>query len=973
MGRFEHRYLGWDGFPDALSVVEIEQFFGLTEAELARVRERQRPLHRLALALHIGFLKMTGRLLNSVRILPEAVLAHLGRQLDESPPRLASICALYRRRRTLFDHQGTAAELLGLERISTYAERWLIGYLRREAMTVFALDELVARARSWLVDHRYLLPTERRLRGWAVAARRHHDARLLEAIVGAVDADRRASWVARLSAPHAPSGMTVLEWLRTGPAGKGPRQLEDQIAKVRCLTELGAKRLVLPELPLAGLEHLARAMASRKPAALARLAEPRRTLEIACFLRLLLLRATDTGLDLIDHRIADLWRSARDRAEAKEAAQLRRYRRLVAELGRLVEDDGLDARELRQQLRGLIADLTPEHMPSRMAATRLELAHSGKALDELLAMARAIDLQVPDDHPVTSALATLDRCAGRAILPSDADQPFGTSWTSLLAQQDRAAALDCYRAAALMALKRGLRNGSIAAEHSVEHRRRDDRLIPTALWERDRGRLMRDLGLPRRGETFLQRLEASLGAGLAALAEAVSCDAVRIENDAVVLPRARPEAVDLELAPRRRELIEAIGPAQLSEILIQIDSLTRFSWTLLGRPPRSELELITLYGAILALGAELSAAQLARMVPRLDEESLGVMIVRLEAEGRLRAASDEVVAFMRDHMIVELWGEGLLASADMTSLDATRHLWAARLDPRRRTFAVGSYTHVLDQWGIVYDQPILLNRRQAGAAIEGALRQQHVVELERVAVDTHGHTHVAMALAKLTGFDLCPRLAKLKTRKLYLPRGLAIPEVLQPIVVPTVSRRAIARGWDRLVRLAASVREGFCPATEALERYGAAARGDPVHTAAEALGKLLRTIYLCDYLGSPDFRSEILALLNQGEAVHSLQRAIQQGPIGARRGRTTQQLTAISGALTLLTNLVMAWNTMKMQALRERAPARYHDELIARTAPTMHRHINMRGILAFDLADHRLRLLPQARPLWTAERKVAKS
>jgi TnpA family transposase len=55
---------------------------------------------------------------------------------------------------------------------------------------------------------------------------------------------------------------------------------------------------------------------------------------------------------------------------------------------------------------------------------------------------------------------------------------------------------------------------------------------------------------------------------------------------------------------------------------------------------------------------------------------------------------------------------------------------------------------------------------------------------------------------------------------------------------------------------------------------GAAARGDPVHTAGEALGKLLLTGYLCDYLGNPSFRREILDLLNQGEAVHSLLRAI---------------------------------------------------------------------------------------------------
>ena len=98
------------------------------------------------------------------------------------------------------------------------------------------------------------------------------------------------------------------------------------------------------------------------------------------------------------------------------------------------------------------------------------------------------------------------------------------------------------------------------------------------------------------------------------------------------------------------------------------------------------------------------------------------------------------------------------------SLEATRHLWNARLDPRRRTYAVGRYTHLLDQWTVIYDQPIVLNRRQAAAAIEGAMRQRHV-ELERPAVDTHGFTYFGMAVAKLLSLDLCPRLADLSDRK----------------------------------------------------------------------------------------------------------------------------------------------------------------------------------------------------------------
>lgn len=93
-------------------------------------------------------------------------------------------------------------------------------------------------------------------------------------------------------------------------------------------------------------------------------------------------------------------------------------------------------------------------------------------------------------------------------------------------------------------------------------------------------------------------------------------------------------------------------------------------------------------------------------------------------------------------------------------------------EPRRGTPAVGTYTHVIDQWAIIYVNPVVLNQRQAGVAIERALRQK-IAELQSVAVDTHGLTHFAMATSKLLGFDLLPRLANLADRKLYLPPGVS--------------------------------------------------------------------------------------------------------------------------------------------------------------------------------------------------------
>jgi hypothetical protein len=78
LSRWDQRYLGQEGFPPALSALEIQRFFTPTPEEKQIVLQRRSATNRIAFALQIGFLKMTGRLLNSVELVPPAVLAHLG-------------------------------------------------------------------------------------------------------------------------------------------------------------------------------------------------------------------------------------------------------------------------------------------------------------------------------------------------------------------------------------------------------------------------------------------------------------------------------------------------------------------------------------------------------------------------------------------------------------------------------------------------------------------------------------------------------------------------------------------------------------------------------------------------------------------------------------------------------------------------------------------------------------------------------
>jgi hypothetical protein len=132
MNHWQATFLGLKQLPRELSGFEIEAFFTFTASERALIEARRGPSLKLGLALQIGFLRMSGRVLDAVRIVPPALWKHLGNQFGEQAPDLASLRAMYRRHRTLFDHQELACEALGFHPLIEAQRRALVRTLRRE-------------------------------------------------------------------------------------------------------------------------------------------------------------------------------------------------------------------------------------------------------------------------------------------------------------------------------------------------------------------------------------------------------------------------------------------------------------------------------------------------------------------------------------------------------------------------------------------------------------------------------------------------------------------------------------------------------------------------------------------------------------------------------------------------------------------------------------------------------------------------
>src|SRR3546814_15978584 len=104
-----------------------------------------------------------------------------------------------------------------------------------------------------------------------------------------------------------------------------------------------------------------------------------------------------------------------------------------------------------------------------------------------------------------------------------------------------------------------------------------------------------------------------------------------------------------------------------------------------------------------------------------------------------------------------------------------------------------------------------------------------------------------MAIAKLLGFDLCPRLTDVGGRKLHLPRGIPVPARLEPMTERITVGQTARAGRDDLLKLVTSLTAGYGSASTIIERKGNAARGLPVYECGNVLGKVPRTLFLLDH------------------------------------------------------------------------------------------------------------------------------
>ena len=132
---------------------------------------------------------------------------------------------------------------------------------------------------------------------------------------------------------------------------------------------------------------------------------------------------------------------------------------------------------------------------------------------------------------------------------------------------------------------------------------------------------------------------------------------------------------------------------------------------------------------------------------------------------------------------------------------------------RYRGYGVLVYWHVETNAVCIYSQLRSFSFSEVAAMIEGLIRHDTEMRVEKNFVDSHGQSEVAFAFCNLLGgVRLMPRLKRIKYERLYLPNtGMAgaFPNLAGVLSRP-VRWDLIAQQYDEMVKHTVALKTGTC-------------------------------------------------------------------------------------------------------------------------------------------------------------------
>lgn len=958
--------------------VQLARYFHLDQTDLAFIHQRRGDQNRLGVALQLGCVRFLGTFLLNLSAVPANVQWFVARQLGIAD---VGILATYARRE--ITHWEHAALIRKQYQYQEFTWPWSFRLNRLLYTRSWISNErpslLFDLATAWLIQRKVLLPGASTLTRLISEVRERATNRLWRRLSTLPTPEQVTNLETLLHVPDE-CRSSRFDRLRKGPITISSPAFNQAVDRYLELKAFGMQSLNFTGIPPVRLKGLARYAGMIPMHKITRMPADKRTAVLVAFVKAYETIALDEALDVLDLLITDI------ASKAKKLGQKKRLRTLkdldksaltLAEVCALLLSEDTQDEQLRT---AIFAKVPRERLAESVATVNQLTRHADDHFqDEMVEQYGRVRRFLPK---LLGNMAFGAAPAGKATLNAFQylashsasrkqllDEPpleiVSNPWKRLVFDKEGKATKRGYTLCFLDKLQDSLRRRDVYVENSDRWGDPRAKLLQGQEWQTNRIPVCRSLGHPLNPREAIDGLAHQLDTAYKQVASNFDGN----NTVALDLSGKRPTLTithldKLDEPPSLTILaqqVEALLPSvDLTELLLEIHAHTGFAdeFTHVSESnARADGLATSVCAVLLAEACNIGLEPLIKhQMPALTRHRLNWVKQNYLRAETLAKANAKLVDYQSTLSLARKWGGGEVASADgMRFVTPIRTLNAG---PNRKYFGnnrgITWYNFVSDQFSGFHGIVVPGTLRDSIFVLEGLLEQQTSLKPAEIMTDTAGASDMVFGLFWLLGYQFSPRLADAGESVFWRVDKTADYGCLNELAYSCVNTHKIEQHWDDMMRIAGSLKLGTVQASELIRSLLKSDRPSSLAQAIIEAGRINKTLYLLNYVDDEDYRRRILTQLNRGESRHAVARAICHGQRGEIRKRYREGQEDQLGALGLVTNALVLWNTIYMQAvlnhLRQQGEKVKGDDE-TRLSPLIHKHVNMLGHYSFTLAE----------------------
>lgn len=427
------------------------------------------------------------------------------------------------------------------------------------------------------------------------------------------------------------------------------------------------------------------------------------------------------------------------------------------------------------------------------------------------------------------------------------------------------------------------------------------------------------------------------------------------ENGMPILKRSTPRESKATARELEAALLQRMDERNVIDVLCNVAHWTgwnRHFGPLSGSDPKIENPGERYILTTFTYGCNLGPAQASRHLRGTVTPHMLSFINRRHANtNKLNAALKDIINHYHAFELPKLWGSGKSAAADGTKIDMYDQNLLAEYHIRYGGYGGIAYHHIADTYVALFSHFIPCGVWEAIYIIEGLLQNSSDIQPDTVYADTQGQSAPVFALSYLLGIKLMPRIRNWHDLVFFRPGKETTYKHIDVLFKDDIDWELIETHWKDLLRVVLSIKAGKISSSTLLRKLGNYSRKNRLYQAFRELGRVVRTIFLLDYISDMELREQITATTNKVEAYNGFSKWLFFGGEGVIADNDPEEQEKVIKYNDLVANAVIFQNvvdqTRILRMLKEEGfPVSRED--VATLSPYVTSHIKRFGDYIID-------------------------